>query len=89
MSGFGGGGGFAARCGVPIAINIHFAMGAASLDDAADAVAQDGGTDAVFGVKESLIGDFRLSEDKAEAERLGFKGPFWTLEWDFALAPSA
>jgi catechol 1,2-dioxygenase len=43
-------------------------------------------TDAVFGVKESLIGDFQLSDDKAEAERLGFSTPFWKLNWDFALA---
>ncbi len=42
--------------------------------------------DAVFGVKQSLIGDFRLSEDFSEAERLGFKAPFWKLDWDFALA---
>jgi len=40
----------------------------------------------VFGVKESLIGDFQRSEDKAEADRLGFLAPFWTLNWDFALA---
>jgi len=42
--------------------------------------------DAVFGVKQSLIGDFRRSDDEAEAERLGFKTPFWKLDWDFALA---
>jgi hypothetical protein len=43
-------------------------------------------TDAVFGVKESLIGEFQLSDDKTVAERLGFSTPFWTLNWDFALA---
>jgi hydroxyquinol 1,2-dioxygenase len=42
--------------------------------------------DAVFGVKESLIGDFRQSHDEAEAERLGVKAPFWTVDWDFSLA---
>ena len=42
--------------------------------------------DAVFGVKQSLIGDFRQSGDEAEAERLGFTPPFWKLDWDFALA---
>jgi hydroxyquinol 1,2-dioxygenase len=42
--------------------------------------------DAVFGVKESLIGDFRQSHDAAEAERLGVTAPFWTVDWDFSLA---
>jgi hydroxyquinol 1,2-dioxygenase len=42
--------------------------------------------DAVFGVKESLIGDFKRVEDKAEAEKLGFAAPFWRLDWNFALA---
>jgi catechol 1,2-dioxygenase len=45
-------------------------------------------SDAVFGVKESLIGEFRLIEDSQEAERLGFKAPFWRLDWDFTLAKS-
>ena len=43
--------------------------------------------DAVFGVKESLIGDFKQSHDSSAAETLGFKAPFWTLDWDFVLAP--
>jgi hydroxyquinol 1,2-dioxygenase len=42
--------------------------------------------DAVFGVKESLVGDFTRVEDKAEAEKLGFSAPFWKLDWNFALA---
>ena len=42
--------------------------------------------DAVFGVKESLIGDFQRVEDPAEASKLGFAGPFWKLDWDFVLA---
>jgi len=44
--------------------------------------------DAVFGVKESLIGDFVRVDDAAEAHALGFAGPFWSLAWDFVLAPS-
>ena len=43
-------------------------------------------SDAVFGVKESLIADFRLVDDPAEAERLGFSNPFWAVTCDFVLA---
>ena len=46
------------------------------------------GIDAVFGVKESLIGDFQLSHDEAEAKSLGFTTPFWKVDWNFALAKS-
>lgn len=42
--------------------------------------------DAVFGVKESLIGDFKRVEDPAEAQKLGFAAPFWSLDWTFVLA---
>jgi catechol 1,2-dioxygenase len=43
--------------------------------------------DAVFGVKESLIGDFKSVDDREQAEALGFSSPFWALDWDFVLAP--
>lgn len=42
-------------------------------------------SDAVFGVKESLIGDFRRLDDPAHAETLGFANPFWAVEADFTL----
>lgn len=42
--------------------------------------------DAVFGVKESLIADFRKSEDAARAAGLGLTAPFWDVEWDFVLS---
>jgi len=41
--------------------------------------------DAVFGVKESLIADFRNSSDAARAQSLGLPAPFWEVEWDFVL----
>ncbi|SCB19619.1 intradiol ring-cleavage dioxygenase [Rhizobium hainanense] len=44
-------------------------------------------SDAVFGVKESLLAEFRLTEDPARAKDLGFRGPFWQVEHDFVLAP--
>jgi catechol 1,2-dioxygenase len=44
--------------------------------------------DAVFGVKRSLIADFRSVNDPAEAARLGIGNPFWMVEWNFVLAPT-
>ncbi len=41
--------------------------------------------DAVFGVKQSLIADFKKIDDPAKAAELGFDGPFWSLDWDFVL----
>jgi len=42
--------------------------------------------DAVFGVKESLIGNFELIDQPAAARSLGFSNPYWSLNWDFRLA---
>lgn len=43
-------------------------------------------SDAVFGVKSSLIEDPTKIEDDAEAKKYGFKqAPFWLLERDFVL----
>ena len=43
-------------------------------------------SDAVFGVKESLLADFQSVEDAARAKELGFKSPFWDVDYDFVLA---
>jgi hydroxyquinol 1,2-dioxygenase len=45
--------------------------------------------DAVFAVKNSLVGKYRKVNDAAEAKRLGMPNPFIKLEWDFRLAPDA
>jgi protocatechuate 3,4-dioxygenase beta subunit len=42
--------------------------------------------DAVFGVKESLIADFRDIDDPARAKKLGLPNPFKSVEWNFVLA---
>jgi catechol 1,2-dioxygenase len=42
--------------------------------------------DAVFGVKESLIADFKDVDDSKQAEALGMPNPFKTVEWNFVLA---
>jgi protocatechuate 3,4-dioxygenase beta subunit len=43
-------------------------------------------TDAVFGVKESLIVEFHKVDDPAEIARVGFDGPYWETVCDFVLA---
>jgi len=43
-------------------------------------------SDAVFGVKESLLADFRRVEDPARAREAGFEGTYWDVEFDFVLA---
>ncbi len=43
--------------------------------------------DAVFGVKQELIADFVKVEDPAKAKAAGFDSPFWSVDWDFTLAP--
>lgn len=45
-------------------------------------------SDAVFGVKESLIVDFILNEDLEEAAKYGFDEPFYDVRYDFILAKS-
>jgi catechol 1,2-dioxygenase len=43
-------------------------------------------SDAVFGVKSSLVGKFARHDRAEEAERLGVANPYWNLEADFTLA---
>ena len=45
--------------------------------------------DAVFAVKDSLVGHYQKVNDPAEARRLGMPNPFLKLQWDFRLAPDA
>ena len=45
--------------------------------------------DAVFAVKDSLVGRYVKVNDSAEAKRLGMPNPFLKLTWDFKLAPDA
>ena len=46
-------------------------------------------SDAVFGVKASLLAEFRKVDDPKRAGELEFAGPFWEVEHDFVLAPEA
>ncbi|TMH66365.1 MAG: hydroxyquinol 1,2-dioxygenase [Betaproteobacteria bacterium] len=45
--------------------------------------------DAVYAVKNSLVGKYRKLSNAAEAKKLGMSNPFLKLEWDFHLAPQA
>lgn len=45
-------------------------------------------SDAVFGVRESLIVPFMQNDSEAEAARLGISAPFFTVEYDFVLEPA-
>lgn len=42
-------------------------------------------SDVVFGVKDSLIVDFKRSESQAEAQQLGLTAPFYRARYDFVL----
>ena len=43
--------------------------------------------DAVFAVKDSLVGKYKKVNDAAEAKKLGMPNPFLKLSWDFSLSP--
>jgi catechol 1,2-dioxygenase len=45
-------------------------------------------SDAVFGVKKSLLAGFKRKNDPERARKLGFAGEFWEVEYDFVLAPA-
>lgn len=44
-------------------------------------------SDAVFGVKKSLLGDFVKVDNPVRAENFSVANPFWEVEFDFVLAP--
>lgn|GEM_PF-2821350 len=43
----------------------------------------------MFGVKESLIADFRTQQEDAVGEDEGLKAPYWQVDWDFVLTKRA
>jgi catechol 1,2-dioxygenase len=44
--------------------------------------------DAVYAVKNSLVGKYRKVDWPEEAKKLGMPNPFLRLDWDFRLAPA-
>jgi catechol 1,2-dioxygenase len=46
-------------------------------------------SDAVFGVKDSLVVEFVRHESSEDATRYGRPAPFYTVNYDFVLVPGA
>ena len=46
-------------------------------------------SDAVFAVKDSLIGKYNKVDSPEEAKKLGMPSPFLRLDWDFHLSPAS
>jgi catechol 1,2-dioxygenase len=73
------------------AAHIHFIVTAPGFDPVITHIftpdCQFLSEDAVFGVKKSLIADFVRVEAIEAAEKVGLRAPFWSVDWDFTLAP--
>jgi catechol 1,2-dioxygenase len=69
--------------------HVHFIVGAEGFDSVTTHLFVEGDeyleSDAVFGVKESLIAAFTRQDDPAAAQQLGIDNPFYVLEHDFVL----
>lgn len=69
--------------------HIHFIVGAPGFEPVTTHIFVDGDayldSDAVFGVKDSLIEPFVLTNDAAEAGRIGLANPFYAAHHDFKL----
>jgi protocatechuate 3,4-dioxygenase beta subunit len=69
--------------------HVHFIVSAPGYQSVTTHVFVDGDpyldSDAVFGVKESLIVPFVRHDDPTSAERLGLSNPFYTAAYDFVL----
>jgi catechol 1,2-dioxygenase len=73
--------------------HVHFVVSAAGFEPVTthlfDSIDQYLHSDAVFGVKDSLIVDFQEHSEASEtSKKLGITGPFCTTEYDFVLARS-
>jgi catechol 1,2-dioxygenase len=73
--------------------HIHFIVGAAGHEPVTTHIFVEGDeyldSDAVFGVKESLIEPFALVYDPAEAKKRGLANPFYRAKHDFTLVKQA
>jgi protocatechuate 3,4-dioxygenase beta subunit len=73
------------------AAHIHYVVSAPGHKSIITEVFKEGDeyidSDAVFGVKESLIADFVPHDDAEEAARRGVGSPFYTVDYDFVLEP--
>jgi protocatechuate 3,4-dioxygenase beta subunit len=73
--------------------HIHLIVGAEGFEPVTTHIFVKGDpyldSDAVFGVKESLIREFVDVTDPAEAARFGITAPFWTTQFEVRLRPTA
>jgi len=73
--------------------HVHFIVSAPGYQSVTTHVFVDGDpyldSDAVFGVKESLIVPFVRHDDPSAAEALGLGNPFYSAEYDFVLVRAA
>ncbi|MCB1488721.1 MAG: intradiol ring-cleavage dioxygenase [Bauldia sp.] len=73
--------------------HIHFIIGAPGFETVTTHVFVAGDpyleSDAVFGVKTSLVTPFVETDDSTRAAELGLENPFYVAEHDFVLAPRA
>jgi catechol 1,2-dioxygenase len=73
--------------------HVHFIVSAPGYQSVTTHVFVDGDpyldSDAVFGVKESLIVPFVRHDEPSKAEQLGLGNPFYTAEYDFVLVRTA
>lgn len=71
--------------------HIHFIVSAGGYEAVTTEIFVEGDpyldSDAVFGVRSSLVVDFVPNESAVEAARLGVTAPFYTVEYDFILQP--
>ncbi len=69
--------------------HIHFIIGAPGFEPVTTHMFVAGDqyldSDAVFGVKDSLVVDFVKHDDAVESKKLGLGNPYYTAEHDFAL----
>jgi catechol 1,2-dioxygenase len=72
--------------------HIHFIVSAEGYEAVTTEIFVEGDpyldSDAVFGVRSSLVVDFTPSESAEEAARLGVTARFYTVEYDFILQPA-
>jgi len=73
--------------------HVHFIVGASGYESVTTHIFVEGDpyldSDAVFGVKDSLIVPFVQHDDAEEAVRLGLGNPYYTAEYDFVLVRSS
>jgi len=73
--------------------HIHFIVAAPGFEPVTTHMFVDGDqyleSDAVFGVRDSLIVDFVPTDDPATAARLGLANPYYAASHDFVLVKKA